>query len=55
MEKEINWWVPVLKGLVFFALGIFIINQPDDASMAFITYIGLTLILIGIALAAFAY
>lgn len=55
MEKEINWWVPALKGLVFFILGIFIVNQPDTASKAFITYIGLTLILIGIALSAFAY
>ena len=55
MEKEINWWVPVLKGLVFFVLGIFIINQPDTAEQAFITYIGLVLILIGIALSAFSY
>lgn len=55
MEKELNWWVPALKGLVFFVLGIFIINQPDTASEAFITYIGLVLILIGIALATFSY
>ena len=55
MEKKINWWVPVLKGLVFFALGIFIINQPDTSMEAFITYVGIILILIGIALSAFSY
>lgn len=55
MEKTINWWVPILKGLVFFALGIYVINQPDSASEAFITTIGLALVLIGIALTSFAY
>lgn len=55
MEKTLNWWVPVLKGIVFFGLGIYIINQPDQSMEAFITSFGLILIILGIGLTAFAY
>ena len=55
MKKQINWWVPILKGLVFFGLGIYIVNQPDESMEAFITSVGLILILIGITLSALAY
>jgi len=55
MDKSLNWWVPTLKGIVFFGLGIYIINQPDEKMEGFITSIGLILILLGIGLTAFSY
>src|SRR5210317_1995748 len=54
-EVKINWWVPIVKGAVFFVLGIFIINQPDESMKMFITSLGLILMLIGIGLTAFSY
>ena len=54
-EIKINWWVPILKGLVFFALGVFVINQPDESMKFFISTLGLVLILLGIGLVSFSY
>ena len=56
MEKsKLNWWVPLIKGLVFLVLGVFIINQPDESMKFFISSLGIVLILLGIAVASFSY
>ena len=55
MEKNLNWWMPVLKGAAFFALGILVINQPDESMQAILKTLGIALIFIGVALSTFSY
>ena len=54
-EIKLNWWTPLIKGIAFFALGVFVINQPDESMMAILKTMGIAMILIGAALATFSY
>ena len=54
-QTKFNWWVPIVKGVIFFALGVFIINQPDASMKSFIASLGLILIVIGIGMTSFSY
>ncbi|MFN7119602.1 MAG: HdeD family acid-resistance protein [Saprospiraceae bacterium] len=52
--KAGNWWLPALKGVLAFILGILIILQPLEALVGIALFIGLLAIMGGVALSVFA-
>lgn len=54
MVRSKNWWLISLKGIIFIFLGIYIFKFPVSGMLGLIVYGGISLLISGIILTAFA-